>query len=167
MEEIKEENNLKNPKTATLVAAILNTVCAVICFGMILGAILVINFVDIQNKSDTANEAIGIIFVVLLVLPLVLITLFPACIAGGILFTARAVIYYFQLSSGKKSGKGIVIFSLIMKILIAVPELFGGLMFGAIWGDSNALITASLFVVGALGVVAGFVSTGFEFAATK
>ncbi|MBQ7642833.1 MAG: hypothetical protein IJS67_02915 [Clostridia bacterium] len=169
--ETANENDIsvtpKGNNKAALVSAIMNAVNAALCLGLIV-FILALTFSGNMNyDTEDAGEAIGLIFVIILFLPIALIITVPAGLTGAILQAVRSIIYFTQVKSDKKSSLAAVIICLVVKILIAVPLLFGALLLGAIWGKNNGWVTYITFYLGLAAVISSFVATGFEFAARK
>ena len=147
---------------AAIVAGILNLISGILCF-----AFIVLTVFTIQHQTEDSGEAVVLIFLVLFFIPLSFIFLFPAGVVGGVWHSVRGIIYITQASSGKKSKKGTVIFSLVLKIILTVAILYGIFIFGVVASEINPIGAYVVYAVGLIAVVLFFVSVKFEFDALK
>ncbi len=116
--------NVKN--NAAKAAAILDLISGI---SYVVFAIFFFIGINTFHSADSSDSQVGLIFVLVLLLPFAFITVPPSGIIGGIWQICRSTIYFTQINSGKKSGTGIIVLNIIIKILVAILAVLGEILF--------------------------------------
>lgn len=156
-------NSLKKAAIFNFIGAGLCLLFAVLVFLLCTGVL----GGELENEENDAGKALGFVFVFILLMPLALITLVPAGAIGAIYQTARAAIYLRQIKSGAVSKKGVVIFSLILKIIMTLLVGYCLVLFTSLFIEFNKIAVFAILAVGAATAVIHFLAVKYEFASLK
>ena len=165
-EETQDNQAPKAPlNKAALVAGILNIVSGL---TYILFAVLFFAGITSFNADNLPDsEKAGIVLVFIFIIPMLLVTVFPTGVAGGIWGIARAVISFLQIRGERKSRIWVLILGIVFKVLIGAVSGFGLILFISLNKSINPLLFYPEVVIGILAIGTSLAVIPFEFVARK
>ena len=149
-----------------LISAILGLVSGI---SYLIFLLIFISFISLGEltSGETANEQIGLIFVIMLILPIVFVSIIPSSIIGGVWQISRSVIYFTQYKNGKTSKTWVLVIDIILKILVGLVAIFGGILLIALSKYFTAALIVTETILLIVSLVVSFVAIGFEFSAKR